>query len=85
MQLDDGVFEVTLIKYPKSAVELTQTMNSLVNRDIDTGTTYCFRTSSIRLESDEEISWTLDGENGGSHKDVYIQNRHQAVEIRVAK
>ena len=85
VQLDDGVFEVTLIKYPKSAVELTQTMNSLVNRDIDTGTTYCFRTSSIRLESDEEISWTLDGENGGTHKDVYIENRHHAVEIRVAK
>lgn len=85
VQLDDGVFEVTLIKYPKNPMELTQTMNSLVNRDIDTGTTYCFRTSSIRLESDEEISWTLDGENGGSHKDVYIENRHRAVEIRVAK
>ncbi|MBE5865350.1 MAG: YegS/Rv2252/BmrU family lipid kinase [Lachnospiraceae bacterium] len=85
VQLDDGVFEVTLIKFPKNPVELTQTMNSLVNRDIDTGTTYCFRTSSIRLESDEEISWTLDGENGGAHKDVYIENRHRAVEIRVVK
>lgn len=85
VQLDDGVFEVTLIKFPKNPVELTQTMNSLVNRNIDTGTTYCFRTSSVRLESDEEIAWTLDGENGGSHKDVYIENRHRAVEIRVAK
>lgn len=85
VQLDDGVFEVTLIKYPKNPVELTQTMNSLVNRNIDTGTTYCFRTSSVRFESDEEVAWTLDGENGGSHKDVYIENRHRAVEIRVAK
>ena len=85
VQLDDGVFEVTLIKYPKNPVELTQTMNSLVNRDIDTGTTYCFRTSSVRFESDEEVAWTLDGENGGSHKDVYIENRHRAVEIRIAK
>lgn len=85
VQLDDGVFEVTLVKYPKNPMELTQIMNSLMNRDIDTGTTYCFRTSSIRFESDEEVAWTLDGENGGSHKDVYIENRHQAVEIRVAK
>lgn len=85
VQLDDGVFEVTLIKYPKNPVELTQIMNSLMNRDIDTGTTYCFRTSSIRLESDEEIAWTLDGENGGSHTDVYIENRHRAVEIRINK
>lgn len=85
VQLDDGVFEVTLIKYPKNPVELTQIMNSLMNRNIDTGVTYCFRTSSIRLESDEEIAWTLDGENGGSHKDVYIENRHRAVEIRIGK
>lgn len=85
VHLDDGVFEVTLIKYPKKPGELTQIMNSLVNRDIDSSTTYCFRTSSIRLESDEEIAWTLDGENGGGHKDVYIENRHRAVEIRIAK
>ncbi len=85
VHLDDGVFEVTLIKYPKNPVELTQIMNSLMNRDIDSSTTYCFRTSSIRFESKEEVSWTLDGENGGSHKDVYIENRHHAVEIRVAK
>lgn len=85
VQLDDGVFEVTLVRYPKNPVELNQIMLSLMNRDIDTGTTYCFRTSSVRLESDEEISWTLDGENGGSHTDVYIENRHRAVEIRVTK
>lgn len=85
VQLDDGVFEVTLIKYPKNPVELTEIMNSLMNRDIDTKTTYCFRASSIRFESDEEVSWTLDGENGGAHREVYIENRHHAVEIRVAK
>lgn len=85
VELDDGVFEVTLIKYPQNAIELTRIMNSLVNRDIDTGTTYCFKTSSIRLESEEEVAWTLDGENGGCHKEVSIENLHQTVEIRVAR
>lgn len=85
VKLDDGVFEVTLIKTPKNPIELNQIMLSLLNRDIDTNLMYCFRTSSLRLESENEVAWTLDGENGGSHKDVYIENRHKAVEIRVAE
>ena len=83
--LDDGVFEVTLIKEPKNAGELNQIMVSLMNRDIDTKMMYCFRTASMRIESTEDLAWTLDGENGGMHRDVYIENKHKAVEIRVTK
>ncbi|MBR1770967.1 MAG: YegS/Rv2252/BmrU family lipid kinase [Lachnospiraceae bacterium] len=83
VKLDDGVFEVTLIKEPKNPVELNQIVISLLNRDIDTNLMYCFRTASLRMTCEEEISWTLDGENGGMHRDVYIENRHKAVEIRV--
>ncbi len=85
VRLDDGVFEVTLIKEPKAPGELNQIMVSLMNRDIDTKLMYCFRTASVRIESTEDIAWTLDGENGGIHRDVYIENRHKAVEIRVTK
>ncbi len=84
VRLDDGVFEVTLIKAPKNPMELNQIMLSLLNRDIDTSLMYCFRTASLRLISDEEVAWTLDGENGGCHRDVYIENRHRAVQLRVA-
>ncbi|MDE7252343.1 MAG: YegS/Rv2252/BmrU family lipid kinase [Acetatifactor sp.] len=85
VKLDDGVFEVTLIRAPGNPVELNQIMLSLLNRDIDTNLMYCFRTADLRLESQEDVAWTLDGENGGSHQDVYIRNCHQAVEIRVAE
>lgn len=85
VQLDDGVFEVTLIKEPKAPGELNQIMVSLLNRDIDTKLMYCFRTGSLRIESPEDVAWTLDGENGGVHRDVYIENKHKAVEIRVTK
>lgn len=85
VQLDDGLFEVTLIKYPKNPVDLTQIVNSLLNNNMDSDVIYSFRTSSLRLESEEEVSWTLDGENGGSHTEVYIENRKHAVEIRVNK
>lgn len=83
VKLDDGEFEVTLIKKPKNPVELNNIMLSLLNRDIDTKSMYCFRTAELELESTESVAWTLDGENGGTHKSVHIKNLHQAIEIRV--
>ncbi len=83
VKLDDGVFEVTLIKKPKNPVELNNIMLSLLNRAIDTKSMYCFRTAELELESPEPVAWTLDGENGGAHKDVRIKNLHHAIEIRV--
>lgn len=83
VKLDDGVFEVTLIKRPKNPVELNNIMVSLLNRDIDTNAMYCFKTSKLVLESMEEVAWTLDGEFGGSHKKVVIENKNKAIQIRV--
>jgi hypothetical protein len=31
----------------------------------------------------ENVAWTRDGEDGGSHRDVYIINQHPGVEIIV--
>lgn len=83
VKMDDGVFEVTLIKKPKNPVELNNIMISLLNRDIDTKSMYCFRTAQLELESVDPVAWTLDGENGGAHRSVHIRNLHQAIEIRV--
>ena len=44
---------------------------------------YCFKTDSLVVESEEEISWTLDGEYGGSHTRVEIENKHLALQICV--
>lgn len=83
VKLDDGVFEVTLIKRPKNPIELNNIIVSLLNHDVDTGVMYCFRTASLVLESTEPVAWTLDGENGGSHKSVRIENICRGMEIRV--
>lgn len=83
VQLDDGEFEVTLIKKPSNAMELNLIMAALINRSINTDCMYCFRTSSLRFTSEDEIAWTLDGEFGGKHTTVDIRNEKQALNIRV--
>ena len=84
VELDDGVFEVTLIRKPKDILELNQIMTALVSRNIDAQCMYSFKAKEIHFESAEDVAWTLDGEFGGNHKHVNIKNLHRAIEIMVA-
>ena len=83
VQMDDGEFEVTLIKRPMNPLELNRVMAALVDREVDSECMYCYKAKEIRIESEEEVAWTLDGEFGGNHQEVTIKNLHKALEIRV--
>lgn len=83
VKLDDGVFEVTLIKMPHNPIELNQILVSLTNRVNDSTMIYSFKTEEVRVTSSEKVAWTLDGEFGGEHGEVLIRNLKQRVEIFV--
>ena len=70
---DDGVFEVTLIKTPKNAIELNELLGAIVMKQLDSKRMYSFKTGEIKFESEEEIPWTLDGEFGGAHKEITVK------------
>lgn len=80
---DDGKFEVTLIKMPKNPLELNEIIAALLVEQVNTKHMYTFRTGSIHFESVEEIPWTLDGEFGGEHDEVQIENLQQQLQIMV--
>lgn len=81
--LDDGLYEVTLIKTPGNPLDLQRIIHSLLNIDIDIDTAYIksFRISKIRFECDDELQWTIDGEFGGAYKTVDVCNNKQAIEL----
>ena len=83
VKLDDGEFEVTLIKDPKNPQELNTILVSLLERNFDNELMYSFRSDDIIIESDEPVSWALDGEDGGSHKTVRIRTLPKAIDIKV--
>lgn len=83
VKLDDGLFEVTLIKRPRNPVEINNILSALLGKNINKDYMYCFKTAHLEIESEEGISWTLDGEYGGKLKKVTIENKQQAIEIIV--
>lgn len=81
--LDDGIFEVTLIKKPRNPIELNEIIASLINLVDDTDMIYSFKTSRVTITAAEAVPWTLDGEFGGDHEIVTVGNLCKAVEIMV--
>jgi len=81
IDMDDGLFEVTLIKYPTSPVEAQEIITALLTAEDNTDQIYSFKTSHIKLTCDEPLSWTLDGEFGGEHYVADIENRHKALNL----
>ena len=47
----------------------------------DTDLIYSFKADQVRITAKENVAWTLDGEFGGEHEEVLIQNLHQRVTI----
>ena len=81
VDMNDGLFEVTLIKMPKNPLELQEIITALMTAEDDTDLVYSFKSRFVKLESEEQIPWTLDGEYGGSHRLVEIENKHKALNL----
>ncbi len=79
--LDDGVFEVTLIKKPRNPIELNEIIASLINLVDDTDMVYSFKTDEVKFTAKNNVAWTLDGEFGGEHTEVVVRNICRAIEI----
>lgn len=81
VKLDDGVFEVTLIRKPRNPIELNEILACLTNMIDDTDLIYSFKTEEVRITAKNPVAWTLDGEFGGEHQEVIIRNLKQKVKI----
>ncbi len=83
VSMNDGLLEVLLVKKPRNLVELQSIIASLLLGDFNNPCLYSFHTSDMRVFSSEDMSWTLDGEFGGSLRDVRISVVPQAYTIMV--
>lgn len=81
MELDDGLFEVLLVRMPKNVFEFQAIMSAFLMQKVDERYMFFAKVNHIRFTSEEEISWTLDGEDGGCCKEADIYNMCRAIEI----
>lgn len=82
--LDDGMFEIMLIKMPSNISDLHWVITSLVKEKPEENPciVYC-KTKNAQVITKECIDWTLDGEYGGNWNQVEITNIQKAMSIIV--
>ena len=78
--LNDGLFEMLLIKMPKNIIELQLIISALLSYKINNNLMYYIQASKLTVIS-EKLEWTLDGEFGGIFEKVEIQNYNKAIKI----
>lgn len=80
--MDDGMFEVTLIRKPKNPLEIPDIMSAIIAEDMSAEAMYTFKTSQLIIHSPEEVPWVLDGEFGGAPREIDLKVLQHALSIR---
>lgn len=78
VKLDDGYFDGIFVKTPKNPLELNQVMNFLLTGE-QNSQIYMLQGSRVEIQTDTEVAYTLDGENGGKYTKAVIENHRQAI------
>ena len=85
VELDDGLFEVVLIKAPKNIGELIEIASTLVSGDIESKSNKhvtMFKTKKVTFTFKEKVEWTLDGEYGGLLDKATISVKNRKIILR---
>lgn len=77
--LDDGRFELLLIPNPQTAADLQNLVMAVLNQEYDSEGLVFRHVSSIHLETEDELPWSLDGEFAPNLPAVDIENRRRAL------
>ncbi len=81
VDMQDGEFEVLLVRAPKNLGEVAECLVALQKREYNCGMMTFLSTNRLTVHADETMDWTLDGEREPGHKTVQVENLHQAVQI----
>ena len=79
--LDDGQFELLMIREAKHPQEYSETLLNLAVRNFDDPNILYLHGSEFVFESEEPVSFTLDGEFGGSGRKNVIKVLKKAITV----
>lgn len=81
VDMSDGLFEVFLIRAPKDLAELGEFFLAVQKKQYNCKMMRFLSGRKITAQCDEQISWTLDGEEAAGAPVVEIENLHHAYSI----
>lgn len=81
VRLNDGMFEVMLVKYPTLPIHWTKILLALRTCDMPSEMIDFFTADRVRVETAEDVEWTLDGERGEAGRAFEILNLKKRIQL----
>ena len=81
VRMDDGMFELLLLRMPKSALDLQNLINVMTRMQYDYPGVILRHVRHVTVTTGEELPWSLDGEYCPSAPRVEIENLPAAVQL----
>lgn len=81
IKLNDGYFELLLVRGLKSNLDAFGILNKVIRKDYSGDNIIFTKTKKVKITCDQKVPWTLDGEFGGEHGNVDISIVHNAYDI----
>ncbi len=85
--MNDGYFELMLVKQPKNVVELNSCINSILTQNYKTGIIDFYSIKKAKITLFEDMTWSLDGERADTKKGsvLTVENLNGAVNVILPK
>jgi len=81
VDMNDGKFELLLVRAPKDLAEISECIQALQTQKYNCRMiTFC-STTHVRAIVSPEITWTLDGERAQGQASIDIRNVHNAIRL----
>lgn len=81
VDLNDGLFELLLIKSPRDIIELNECIRALGAQDYNSRMITFLSTGRFHVSSPAPLDWTLDGECAADVTEVDVENLHSALRL----
>lgn len=83
VKLNDGLFEVFLIRNPDNVLKLQPLIDGILKKELNREGMEFFHAKKLTIYSEEEVPWTLDGEYAAGNEKIQISNVHNAIKFIV--
>lgn len=83
VSLNDGLFEIILIKTPETIMQLGPIITGILSSNFNHEYVSLIRSRTVKFTFSEPVAWTLDGEDGGKHTQVFCENIPHSIPMLI--
>ena len=81
VDMQDGKFELLLVRAPKNLIELSDCIVALQKQRYNCAMMTFLSAQNLKITANPKMPWTLDGEREDGHSEITVENLHQAIQL----